>query len=140
MHIVEGTGQDVEDKQSVRNGLIAYNRQYIPESLMNNYQEVCLFIKDDQGTVVGGMYGTYKLDFIAIDIFWLDESLRKLGYGSQIINRMEQKARELGCKFMKLDTFSFQARGFYEKHGFTVYGQIDDVAGGHTHYYLLKRL
>jgi len=138
--ITEGNEQHIEDKMSVRSGLIAYNRRFVPEEIAKNAQEVCFFVKDEQGNVLGGIYGEHKFDYMDINIFWLDDSLRKQGYGSLIMYKMEEKARELGCKLIKLDTFSFQARGFYEKQGFVVYGQIDDVAGGHTIFYLMKRL
>ena len=52
----------------------------------------------------------------------------------------EEVARERGCIGMWLDTFSFQARGFYVKPGFTVFGTIDDYPIGHRRFYLSKRL
>jgi len=142
VHIVERIGSSdpfEADKQAVRSGLVAYNNRFIPEELMH-FQEIGFFAKDEAGNVLGGIYGAHKFDYIDVSIFWLDESLRKMGIGSMLIGRMEEKARELGCKLIKLDTFSFQARGFYEKNGFTVFGQVDDIAGGHTVFYLLKRL
>lgn len=139
VHIMEGTGQDEADRQAVRGGLVAYNRRFIPEQLMHS-QEISFFVKNEDGEVLGGIYGAHKFDYMDVSIFWLDESLRNQRIGSALIGKIEEKARELRCKLIKLDTFSFQARGFYEKSGFTLYGQVDDIAGGHSLYYLLKRL
>ena len=37
----------------------------------------------------------------------------------------ETEAITRGCRSMWLDTYAFQARGFYERLGFSVFGQID---------------
>jgi GNAT superfamily N-acetyltransferase len=55
-------------------------------------------------------------------------------------NRAEAAARARGCIGIWLNTFSFQARGFYEKLGFTPIGQIDDYPVGHQRFSLQKRL
>jgi hypothetical protein len=52
----------------------------------------------------------------------------------------EQHAIERGCTGAHLDTASFQARPFYEKLGYTVFGTLEDHPVGHTHYLLSKRL
>jgi len=36
--------------------------------------------------------------------------------------------------------FSFQARGFYEKVGYTVFGRLDDCPPGHSRFYMQKPL
>jgi hypothetical protein len=48
------------------------------------------------------------------------------------------KAR--GCIGAHLDTFTFQARPFYERHGYAVFGQLDNYPGGHSRFFLSKRL
>ena len=52
----------------------------------------------------------------------------------------EEVARERGCAGIWLDTFSFQARGFYEKLGYTVFGRIDDYPPGQSRFWLRKHL
>ena len=39
-----------------------------------------------------------------------------------------------------MDTFSFQARPFYEKLGYRVFGQLPDYPRGQTRYFLAKAL
>jgi len=53
---------------------------------------------------------------------------------------MEKIAREKECDFIKLDTLSFQALGFYEKNGYEVFGSLDNVGRDYKHYYLKKDL
>jgi GNAT superfamily N-acetyltransferase len=139
--ILEDNGENIEGKNQVIAGLKQYNRNYIPEHLRDQYQVVNYYVQDEEsGQVCGGMIGRNFWDIFAIDILWLDEKLRKHGYGSKLIQMAEDKARELKCSMIKLDTLSFQALGFYQKHGFEVYGQIEGVAGEYTHYYLVKKL
>jgi GNAT superfamily N-acetyltransferase len=52
----------------------------------------------------------------------------------------EAEALRRGCHAASLDTYSFQARGFYERLGYSVFGIIDDCPPGHSRIYLIKRL
>jgi len=45
-----------------------------------------------------------------------------------------------GCDHIHLDTFDFQARDFYEKNGFQIFGTIEDYPIEHKRYYLIKKL
>ena len=48
--------------------------------------------------------------------------------------------KDLGAALAHLDTFDFQARDFYLKNGYDVFGLLDDCPEGHTRYYLSKHL
>jgi ribosomal protein S18 acetylase RimI-like enzyme len=62
------------------------------------------------------------------------------GYGKRLLLATEQEGFKRGCRYSQLDTFSFQALGFYEKLGYRVFGELDDVAGKHRWYFLKKDL
>ncbi len=51
-----------------------------------------------------------------------------------------EEAARRGCRYAWLDAFSFQARGFYEKLGYTVLGTLEDSPPGHSRYFLKKNL
>ena len=53
---------------------------------------------------------------------------------------MEQAAKERGCTYAHLDTFSFQARPFYEALGYEVFGILDDYPPGHHKFFMKKAL
>jgi hypothetical protein len=52
----------------------------------------------------------------------------------------EAEARQRGAQHAYLDTFSFQAPGFYKKHGYQVFGELQDFPPGHQRYFLTKQL
>ena len=43
-------------------------------------------------------------------------------------------------RLIHLDTFDFQAKDFYLKHGYEVFGVLDDCPKGHKRYYMKKVL
>jgi GNAT superfamily N-acetyltransferase len=56
------------------------------------------------------------------------------------MRRAEEIALDRGCIGVWLDTFAFQARGFYEKLGYSLFGQLDDHPRESARYFLKKRL
>jgi GNAT superfamily N-acetyltransferase len=77
---------------------------------------------------------------LEVGVLWLDAPLRRLGYGSRLLRRAEADARAAGCARVELHTFSFQARPFYEKQGYRVFGQLDDYPPGASAYWMVKEL
>jgi hypothetical protein len=55
-----------------------------------------------------------------------------------MMNTVEQVAIKRGCRMAQVKTWDFQARGFYERFGYTVAGRMDDYPPGHTFYWLRK--
>lgn len=70
----------------------------------------------------------------------IDEDIRKSGFGTKLLLELENIAIEKECDFIKVDTLSFQALGFYKKNGYEVFGSLDNVGRDFKHYYLKKDL
>ena len=100
---------------------------------------VVLQIVED-GNITGGLFGKIAYDWLFIDWLVVPEHLRGQRLGKTLMEKAEAIARERGCIGIHLDTLEFQARGFYEKLGYTVFGQLDDFPRGHARYFLKKRL
>ena len=96
--------------------------------------------RDEAGRVVGGLIGEVNLRWLFVSALWVDDGLRHSGVGARLIAGAEAEARLRGCLGIYLDTFSFQARPFYEKLGFTLFGELPDCPPGGAKYYLYKRL
>lgn len=127
---------DPADIDFVRNGLRHYNSLFAD----NSYQPLHIFLRDNDGTLVGGLLGDTYWGWLAVNILWLDEGVRRQGYGERLLAAAEDEARRRGCAHVHLDTLSFQARPFYEKLGYRVYGALEDfpAGSGHTRYYMTK--
>jgi GNAT superfamily N-acetyltransferase len=105
-----------------------------------SYSPVRLFLRDEQGRVLGGLLGDIWGGWMHIGFLWVHEALRGQGHGTRLLQVGEAEARAHGCRAVKLDTFSFQARPFYERHGYEVFAELPDFPKGHTFYYLRKML
>jgi GNAT superfamily N-acetyltransferase len=99
-----------------------------------------LILRDDAGAVAGGAIGLGYWSWLFVDMLWVRADLRGQGWGERLLAAAEKEGRRRGCSGVWLDTFSFQARPFYEARGYTVFGEIEDHPPGHTRYFLRKRL
>jgi GNAT superfamily N-acetyltransferase len=124
-------------KQVVQDGLGLYN---VAVTGFAEYYPVSIFLKDEHDEVLGGVLGHIWGKWLHITIVWLAEPIRGQGYGSQLLVAAETYARERGCQNVKLETFSFQARPFYEKLGYEVFATLEDCPPGHCEYFLRKSL
>ena len=52
----------------------------------------------------------------------------------------ERFAKEKGFAYIRTETTDFQAKPFYEKLGYRVFGELTDYPKGHTTYCLVKEL
>ncbi len=127
-----------EDMEAVRAGLNAFNRIADPDPV---YHPIRLFLRDASNTIQGGLIGEIWNNWLYIDILWVAEKLRQQGYGAQLMLAAEQEARKYHCTAALLDTFSFQARPFYERLGYEVFAELPDCPRpGMSRCYLRKML
>jgi GNAT superfamily N-acetyltransferase len=124
-------------KQVVVDHLDTYN---VAVTGMSEYSPINLFLRDDGHEVQGGLLGVVWGGVLFVRILWVAQALRGQGHGRRLLEMAERRAAERGCRHVFIDTFSFQAPGFYEKRGYVIYGQADDWPVGHTHYFLRKDL
>ncbi|WP_348748221.1 GNAT family N-acetyltransferase [Pseudomonas rhodesiae] len=107
----------------------------------NDRVPLTLLIKDpDTQQIVGGISGKTTLGMAFLDLFHLPDSLRGAGLGRQLLHAFEDEARRRGCRQAVLYTLSFQAPGFYEKHGWVRFGEIPCDPSGSSRVFLSKTL
>ena len=138
---------DPEVRKAVETGLRTFNRSRSP--VLRGYQErgedqevpLDLYVYDDADELAAGVVAATWGGWLAIDLVWVREDQRGSGVGAEILRRIEAHARdERGCVGVRLDTWGFQAKPFYEKQGYTVFGVLEDYPPGETEYLLSKRL
>jgi GNAT superfamily N-acetyltransferase len=97
-------------------------------------------IRDDSGSVAGGLWGYTLFDWLHVQMLFVPEPLRGLGIGSALMASAEAEAQARGCHGACVDTFSFQAAPFYRKLGFTLFGKLDNCPTGYDRLYFQKQL
>jgi GNAT superfamily N-acetyltransferase/uncharacterized damage-inducible protein DinB len=125
------------DVAVVNAGLRAFNVARIGEPAE---EPVHVFVRDATGVVAGGLLGHIRWRWLYVAKLWLAEDFRGAGLGTAMLEAAEGHARERGCIGVFLDTFEYQARPFYEKRGYAVFGTLDGYPPGYRQHHLAKRL
>ncbi len=95
---------------------------------------------NDNNSITGGIVFTIFGEWLEIDYFWVDIEKRSKGYGKQILEKVEIYAKSKGCKHSFLNTFSFQAKPFYEKNGYQVVYTQNNYPITNSRYFMEKQL
>ena len=126
-----------EDVSVLAQGLTAHA---LPHTHRPGFQPLAVFLRDESGTIVGGVWGQVNWNWLHIGLVWVAEALRGAGYGKQLIAAIEHAAKKRGCTAAHLDTFSYQARPFYESLGYELFGALDNYPPGHQRFFMKKTL
>jgi GNAT superfamily N-acetyltransferase len=107
----------------------------------HEFRPLAVLINDpEQDRLLGGLWGSTYWGWLYVELFFVSEALRGQGFGTRLLGAAEDEAIARGCRAALLDTFSFQARGFYERLGYSVFATLEDYPPGHRRHYLCKRL
>ncbi|MFL5526874.1 MAG: GNAT family N-acetyltransferase [Gemmatimonadaceae bacterium] len=124
------------DQAAIVRGLLAFNEKWLGPS---NEQPVRFIARDELG-VIGGLLGHTRWKWLYVAKLWVDDRGRGRGIGTQLMAAAEELALARGCTDASLDTFEYQARPFYEKLGYELFGTLDGYPPGYRQFYLRKRL
>lgn len=128
---------DRADHDAVLEALLAFNASRVGAS---GKVELTFRIDNHLGELVAGANGFNHWNYFFLAHLWVSEKQRGQGTGKRLLQRIETEAKARGCTDLWLDTFSFQAAGFYEKLGYTRFGCLDDYPVGHQRYFYVKKL
>lgn len=105
-----------------------------------NPKDLGIYLEDKTGKKIAGLIGNTHGRWLSIKFLWISEELRGQNIGSKILKKEEEKAKERGCKYVFLDTFSFQAPTFYKKQGYKEVFKLEDYPIIGKRYYFTKTL
>jgi ribosomal protein S18 acetylase RimI-like enzyme len=127
------------DVAVVREGLLAFNVAVIGPA---HQARVAVFLRDGDAddAVVGGLLGVIRWRWLYIEKLWIAPDFRGNGNGSKLMHAAESHARSRDCIGIQVDTFEHQARAFYEKLGYELFGTLEGYPPGSRQYFLVKRL
>ncbi|GBD48312.1 GNAT family N-acetyltransferase [Methylopila sp. Yamaguchi] len=124
------------DREVILRELIAYNEAAVGPS---GARPLAVLLRDPAtAETLGGLWGRTSFDWLYVELLVIPEALRGQGLGAAVLAQAETEARARGCAGIWLDTFDFQARGFYEKLGFEVFGSIPGHPRGRERFFLRK--
>lgn len=128
---------DESTRHAVLDPLVAYNRAMTGR---DDHRPLVLTIETPAGEVIGGLWGQTAYDWLFVALLFVPEPLRRRGVGTELLHRAEREAVSRGCHNAWLDTFEFQARGFYERLGYRCFAELADYPPGSARYFLKKAL
>ncbi|MET7647235.1 GNAT family N-acetyltransferase [Streptomyces sp. NPDC005426] len=96
---------------------------------------------DTDGVVAAGLTGRTWAHWLHVDLLWVDTRHRGSGLGSRLLTEAERVARtDRSCARSRVETWDFQAPGFYRKHGYEERGRVENYPPGITEFTLVKEL
>jgi GNAT superfamily N-acetyltransferase len=118
-------------------GLIRYNRE---QAGPFHYTRKVLTVRDAKKRLLGGLILQSYWRESYVELLWLSARARRLGLGRRLVQEAERRARRRGSLLIHLNTYSFQAPGFYEKLGFRRVGGMSGSPAGESRHFYVKRL
>ena len=134
---IEVTHQPDEHLESLLlEGLRTFNSNHSSGKV----EQLSVYARNEEQVLMGGLTAATFGKWLHIDVLWVDSAERKRGRGTQLLLAAEQEGIQRGCIGSTLDTYSFQALGFYLKQGYSQFGLLEGYAGKYQRHYLQKSL
>jgi len=140
--LIDGCVIDVCEGDALERETVIRILNSIPREGIPPYKAIPLsvILRSESGEIVGGLLGNTNMEWFHIEILAISESLRGQGLGTKLLQAGEEAAKKKGCRFAFLNSFSYQAPEFYKKHGYEVFGTLDNFPAGHQRIFLQKTL
>jgi GNAT superfamily N-acetyltransferase len=103
-------------------------------------QHFCATLRGAEGPIHGGISAQSFWGWLYIVSIAIEPSWRGLGYGRRLLATAEAWGSECGCRHAWLMTMTFQARAFYERNGYVVFGELDNFPGDERRLFMRKQL
>lgn len=131
---------DVAD-ENIRQAILAPLRAYNDSQAgPSQGRPLVIQVKDPMGATLGGLWGYTGYGWLFTQLLVVPESLRGQGVGTQLMQLAETEAITRGCHSAWLDTFEFQARGFYERLGYSCFAELPNYPVGFSRFFMKKGL
>jgi GNAT superfamily N-acetyltransferase len=126
---------DDEVRKAILAPLVEYNTSQVGET---QGRPISVLIHDSSNNIIGGLWGYTGFEWLFVQLLVVPASLRGHGIGTQVMDLAEAEAITRGCRASWLDTFEFQARGFYERRGYTCFGELKNYPPGYSRFFMKK--
>ncbi|MCR5309516.1 MAG: GNAT family N-acetyltransferase [Bacilli bacterium] len=134
MEIIDLNNKQAED---IEERLDAFDEKYITYKLDG---EINIGIKKGNKLIAGLYASMTAFKILYVSTLFVDEEYRRQGLGTQLIKEMEKRALKMGANTIRLDTFSWQGKEFYEAMGYQIVGEYTNKDDNYSEYFFLKRI
>ena len=136
--LIELTDQPAASDRELATGpLLAFNAAFLGNP---DTRPLAVVLRSErEGRVVGGLWGRTSFRWLFVEVLFVPEAFRARHFGTRLMELAEAEALQRDCLGAWLDTFSPDALAFYERRGYSRFGEIPDYPPGHARHFLLKR-
>ena len=129
-----------EEQELISDEIMHFNARAVPFTqketpIFKNY-----VLKDNNKIIAGINAIIYHWGILFIDEIYVSEAYRHQRLGTYLMDKVEQEALAHGATLSHVDTFDFQAKDFYLKQGYEIFGVLENCPPNHNRYYLKKKL
>jgi GNAT superfamily N-acetyltransferase len=106
-------------------------------------RQLAIFVRDDDGTILAGVFGWTWGGCAELQHLWVRESQRGNGLGTQLLDAAEAEAVRRGCGQIVLFTHAANAGANgdrYTRRGYELVGRVDDYPVGDAALWYRKSL
>ena len=128
---------DEASRKFIEDGVDLHN---VAATGLSAWYPVNFVLRGERGDVLGGLLSSLWGDWLHVTHLWVSAAVRGAGHGRSLMLEAEAYARARGAVGITLETFSFQARPFYERLGFEVCGIVEGYPPGHVNFLMKKVL
>lgn len=144
--IIIKKGNDIEMKNIIHTNLRKNNiekcewlRNNVSTNIKISNAKNSNFLAFDDNKLIGGAIGFVEYNWYFLDLLYVEEEYRGQDIGTKLIKKIEDFAKTEKLTGVRMETWDFQAKGFYEKNGYTVFAEIEDCPPGTIDYFLKKK-
>ena len=134
MTLIDLNEEQVED---IEERLEDFDESYITYKMDG---EIQIGIEDDGKLVAGLDACITNFKILYVSTVFVDEEYRRKGLGARLMKEMEKRAAAMGVNMIRLDTYDWQGKEFYETLGYECVGHYDNKEDGFSEYFYLKKL
>lgn len=126
-----------EQAEEIESRLGKFDEKYITYRMDGSIR---IGIEEDGKLIAGLDACVTAFRILYVSTVFVDEAYRRKGYGARLIREMEKRAAAMGVNTVRLDTFNWQGKDFYEAMGYTAAGHYENADDGYSEYFFVKRI
>ena len=134
MSLVDLTEEQAEE---IEERLSAFDEKYITYKMDGSIRIGI----EEEGKLIAGLDACITaFKILYVSTVFVDEAYRRKGFGAELIREMEKRAAAMGVNTIRLDTFNWQGKDFYEAMGYRAAGHYENAEDGYSEYFFVKRI